>query len=202
MPPLYLAFIAACVLLMLFPGPNVTLIVANSMNYGVRFGLLTVAGTATAMALQLAFTALGMTALLGAAGGWFGLLRWAGAAYLIYLGIAQWRAPETSLGAARPDPNRRKIFLRAFLVSLTNPKTLFFYGAFFPQFISPGHGVGSQVAVLCVTFLAIELVIDCGWAALAHQARQFIGRNAKWRNRITGGALIGAGVALAGLRTK
>jgi len=202
MPHLYLAFVAACVLLMLFPGPNVTLIVANSMNYGVRYGLLTVGGTATAMAVQLAFTALGMTALLGAAGAWFGVLRWVGAAYLVYLGISQWRAPSTNLANARPDPNRRRIFLRAFLVSFTNPKTLFFYGAFFPQFITPGHNVATQVAILCATFLAIELIIDSGWASLAHQARHFIGRHAKWRNRITGGALITAGVALAAVRAK
>jgi threonine/homoserine/homoserine lactone efflux protein len=79
---------------------------------------------------------------------------------------------------------------------------LFFYGAFFPQFITPGQNVGVQVAVLCATFLAIELIIDSGWASLAHQARYFISRNAKWRNRITGGALIGAGVALAAVRAK
>jgi threonine/homoserine/homoserine lactone efflux protein len=198
----YAAFVAACVLLMLFPGPNVSLIVANSMNYGVRFGLLTVIGTASAMAIQLGFTALGMTALLGAAGGWFGVLRWVGAAYLIYLGVAQWQAPATGLASVRPDPRRSRIFIRAFFVSFTNPKTLFFYGAFFPQFITPGRDVAVQVGVLCVTFLAIELVIDSGWAALAHQARQFIVRNAKWRNRITGTALIGAGVALAAVRAK
>ncbi len=201
-PHLFAAFVAACVLLMLFPGPNVSLIVANSMNYGVRFGLLTVIGTATAMAIQLGFTALGMTALLGAAGAWFGVLRWVGAAYLIYLGISQWRAPSTGLASVRPDPKRSRIFIRAFLVSFTNPKTLFFYGAFFPQFITPGRNVGAQVAVLCVTFLVVELLIDSGWATLAHQARQFIVRNAKWRNRITGGALIGAGVALAAVRAK
>jgi threonine/homoserine/homoserine lactone efflux protein len=125
-----------------------------------------------------------------------------GAAYLVYLGISQWRAPSTNLANARPDPNRRKIFLRAFLVSFTNPKTLFFYGAFFPQFITPGHNVAIQVAILCVTFLAIELIIDSGWASLAHQTRHFIGRHAKWRNRITGGALITAGVALAAVRAK
>jgi threonine/homoserine/homoserine lactone efflux protein len=202
MPHLYLAFVAACILLMLFPGPNVTLIVANSMNYGVRFGLLTVIGTATAMAIQLGFTALGMTALLGAAGAWFGVLRWVGAAYLIYLGIAQWRAPRAEIGPLRPDPNRRKIFIRAFLVSFTNPKTLLFYGAFFPQFVTPGHNVAVQLAVLCGTFMILELIIDSGWATLAHQARHFIARNAKWRNRITGGALITAGIALAAVRAK
>jgi threonine/homoserine/homoserine lactone efflux protein len=202
MPHFFAAFVLASILLSLFPGPNVSLIVANSMNYGVRFGLLTVMGTASALAMQLGFTALGMTAILGAAGAWFGVLRWVGAAYLIYLGIAQWRAPRTDLGAVRPDPNRRKIFIRAFLVSFTNPKTLLFFGAFFPQFITPGRNVGAQVAVLCVTFLVIELFIDSGWAALAHQARHFIVRNAKWRNRITGGALIGAGVALAAVRAK
>jgi threonine/homoserine/homoserine lactone efflux protein len=202
MPHFFAGFVVASILLTLFPGPNVSLIVANSMNYGVRFGLLTVSGTASALAIQLGFTALGMTAILSAAGAWFSVLRWVGAAYLIYLGIAQWRAPKTALGSIQPDPNPRKLFIRAFLVSLTNPKTLLFFGAFFPQFITPGRDLGAQVALLCVTFLVIVLFIDSGWAALAHQARHFIVRNAKWRNRITGSALIGAGVALAAVRAK
>src|SRR6185369_16297618 len=96
-PSLYLAFIAAVTVLMVIPGPNVALIVANSVAHGSRYGLLTVAGTSTAMLLQLGLVAVGMTPLLGALGSWFELLRWIGVAYLVYLGIREWRAPAVDL---------------------------------------------------------------------------------------------------------
>src|ERR1700687_4704910 len=94
---LYLTFVAATAILILIPGPNVALIVANSVAYGTRFGLLTVAGTSSAMVLQLALTALGMTALLGTLATWFEWIRWIGVFYLLWLGVRQWRAPPVDL---------------------------------------------------------------------------------------------------------
>src|SRR5437868_6648231 len=94
---LYCGFVAAVTVLMLIPGPNVALIVANSVAHGPRYGLLTVAGTSAAMVLQLALVALGMTPLLGMLGSGFEVLRWIGVAYLLYLGITQWRAPAVDL---------------------------------------------------------------------------------------------------------
>ena len=141
----FLAFAATVTVLMLIPGPNVALIVANSVAYGSRYGLLTVAGTSSAVVVQLAFTALGMTRLLGALGTSFELIRWVGVAYLVYLGVAQWRAPAVDLTRTRPEPrSARAIYMRALLVSLTNPKTLLFYGAFFPQFVTATHDLGAQ----------------------------------------------------------
>src|SRR5690349_22655201 len=87
---LYFAFVAAVTVLMLIPGPNVALIVANSVAYGPRYGLLTVGGTSSAMLIQLALTALGMTELLGTLGGWFEWIRWIGVACLLYLGLTLW----------------------------------------------------------------------------------------------------------------
>ena len=143
---LYLAFVAAVTVLMLIPGPNVALIVANSVTYGFRYGLLTVAGTSSAMLVQLALTALGMTELLGQLGAWFDWIRWIGVAYLVYLGVTQWRAPPLKLTDVRAEPkSAQAMYTRALLVSLTNPKTLFFYGAFFPQFVVMTHDVGLQV---------------------------------------------------------
>jgi threonine/homoserine/homoserine lactone efflux protein len=200
---LFAAFVAAVAVLMLIPGPNVALIVANSVAWGARYGLLTVAGTASAMVVQLAVTGLGMTAVLGTMGEWFGWVRWAGVAYLLYLGVMQWRAPAADLTATRPEPkSRRAIFLRALLVSLTNPKTLFFYGAFFPQFVSPAHAIAPQIFLLAASFLAVALVIDSGWAMLAARARRVLARRGRLRNRLSGGMLIGAGLGLAALRGK
>jgi homoserine/homoserine lactone efflux protein len=195
---LYLAFVAAVTVLMLIPGPNVALIVANSVTYGFRYGLLTVAGTSSAMLVQLALTALGMTELLGQLGSWFDWIRWIGVAYLVYLGITTWRAPPLALSDVAAEPKSpRAMYSRALLVSLTNPKTLFFYGAFFPQFVVMGHDVGLQVAILSATFVFLAVAVDSSWAVLANRARRFLAMHGKLRNRISGGILIGAGIGLA-----
>ena len=129
------------------PGPNVSLIVANSIAYGTRYGLLTVAGTSSAIVVQLALTSLGLTATLGMLADWFEWIRWIGVAYLLYLGIRQWPAAPVYLSRTRPQPRSfRAIALRGFLISLTNPKTLLFYGAFFPQFLVSDAPIGPQVA--------------------------------------------------------
>ncbi|HYM31688.1 MAG TPA: LysE family translocator [Candidatus Cybelea sp.] len=195
---LYLAFFAAVTLLMLMPGPNVALIVANSVAYGTRFGLMTVLGTSTAMVVQLAFTAYGMTAALGVLADWFDWVRWVGVAYLVYLGIRQWRAPALPAADIAPKPKSlRAIFARGLLVSLTNPKTLFFYGAFFPQFVDVSKPVAGQLALLSATFLGIALTVDTGWSLAAGRVRGYIAAHAKLQNRLSGGLLIGAGLSLA-----
>ncbi|WP_395015556.1 LysE family translocator [Dongia sp.] len=200
---LYLAFIAAVTVLMLIPGPNVALIVANSVAHGARYGLLTVAGTSSAMLLQLVLVAVGMTPLLGALGSWFELLRWVGVAYLVFLGISQWRAPAVDLTRTRPErklPGR--MVLRALLVSMTNPKTLLFYGAFFPQFVAADRALVPQVALLSVTFVALAILVDGSWALAAGKARHLLASRGRLRNRISGGMLMGAGAVLAAARHK
>lgn len=202
-PSLYIAFIAAVLVLMLIPGPNVALIVANSVAHGSKFGLLTVVGTTCAMIVQLGLTALGMTELLGALGSWFEWLRWVGVAYLVWLGVAQWRAAAVDLTRTSPQrKSERAIVMRGFLVSLTNPKTLLFYGAFFPQFIDPAQRVGVQIALLAATFLVLAILVDGGWAVLAGRARHLLATRGRLRNRLTGGLLVGAGAALAMARRK
>jgi homoserine/homoserine lactone efflux protein len=196
--PLYAAFVFAVTILMLIPGPNVALIVANSLAHGARHGLTTVAGTAAAMGVQLALTALGMTTLLGELASAFEVLRWLGVAYLLWLGISAWRAPVAELSRAAAEPRSpRAVFLRGFLVSLTNPKTLLFYTAFFPQFLTPGPSLPRQIALLSVTFVAIALIVDGGWALLAARFRGALAVNGRLRNRMTGGLLMGAGLGLA-----
>lgn len=195
---LYLAFIAATVVLMVIPGPNVALIVANSVAHGTRFGLLTVAATSSAVVLHLTLTVVGATAALTVLAASFEWLRWLGVAYLVCLGISAWRAPVADLGQTRAQArSARLIFARGFLVGLTNPKTLLFYGAFFPQFITPGPTAANQLLLLAVTFLAVAIVCDSVWAILAGRLRALLVAHTRLRNRITGGMLVGAGVGLA-----
>ena len=195
---LYLAFVAAVVVLMLIPGPNVALIVANSVAHGARYGLMTVLATTTAMVVQLALTGLGMTAALGELARAFEILRWLGVAYLLWLGFNAWRAPPVDLTRTRPEPKRMAaIFARGFLVSLTNPKTLLFYAAFFPQFLNPQAPVAPQIVTLSITFVALALLLDGGWALLAARFRGALAMRGRLRNRLTGGALMGAAFGLA-----
>ncbi len=195
---LYLGFVLASTILMLIPGPNVSLIVANSIAYGTRHGLLTVAGTSSAIVVQLAFATLGLTATLDMLAGWFEWIRWIGVAYLVYLGVRQWAAAPIDLTRTRPQPRSvRVIALRGFLISLTNPKTLLFYGAFFPQFLSPDAPMVRQVMLLSLTFLVVAVTLDTGWALLAGRVRGVLAIRGRLRNRLSGGFLIGAGIGLA-----
>jgi homoserine/homoserine lactone efflux protein len=195
-PALYAAFIGATAVLMLIPGPNVALIVANSLRFGARAGLLTVAGTTAAMILQLTVASLGITAIFGALAEAFSLLRWLGVAYLVWLGVRSWMAPADDLSTTKALAPRAA-FGRGFVVSLTNPKTLVFYAAFLPQFLTSDRPLGPQMALLSVTFVAVALVIDGGWAVLAARARGLVARFGKARNRLTGAILVGAAVGLA-----
>jgi len=200
---LYFAFAAATTLLMLIPGPNVALIVANSVARGTRVGLLTVLGTSCAMVPQLVLTLLGMSTVLGVLAHWFDWLRWIGVAYLVYLGVKQWRAEPVDLTQVRSEPkSARAVFVRGFFVSLTNPKTLLFYGAFFPQFVNVERDPSAQFLVLAATFLALAVMLDSTWALLAGRARPFLAARGKLRNRVSGALLMGAGVGLALARRK
>ncbi|MBV9785600.1 MAG: LysE family translocator [Acidisphaera sp.] len=195
---LYLAFLGATTVLMLIPGPNVALIVSNSVAYGTRYGLLTMAGTAAAMVPQLFLTALGMAAVLGGVAHLLAWVRWLGAAYLIFLGIRQWRVAPVDLSRITPQPRSvRAIWLRGFLVSCSNPKTLLFYGAFFPQFVAADRPLAPQMALLAAGFLATAVFWDSLWAMLAGRARRLLASRGRLRNRLTGGILIGAGAGLA-----
>ncbi len=195
---LYLAFVLATVLLALIPGPNVALIVANSVAYGTRYGLLTVAGTSSAMAVQLALTAFGMTAVMDMFARGFEWIRWIGVLYLLYLGIMQWRTPPSDLTRTRPlQKSAGSIYARGFLISLTNPKTLLFFGAFFPQFITMNDDASVQIALLSATFLVLALLLDSAWAAFAGRLRALLAVRGTLRNRVSGGLLIVAGFGLA-----
>ncbi len=196
---LYLAFVLATIVLIALPGPNVTLIVANSLAAGARAGLLTVAGTSSATAVLLAVTALGMSSLIAFLAEGFVWLRWIGVAYLLYLGLQQWRqAPD----AAAPPHGRRRLFWQGFVVSLSNPKTLLFYVAFLPQFIDPGLAPGPQLLVLSVTFLFIATLIDGAYGLLAGHLAGSLGdaRRARLRQRLSGSFLIAAALGLALVR--
>lgn len=195
------AFVVATAALAILPGPNVALITANAVAYGRRFGLITVLGTSAAMAPQLALTALGMTGVLTLAGEMIEWIRWAGVAYLAYLGVQAWRAPVVDLSRVQPQPrSARAIFLRGFLVSSSNHKTLLFYGAFFPQFLTPDGDMMLQLGVLSLSFLIIVSALDCCWALLADRLRALLTTRRRLRNRLTAAFYFFAATGLASVK--
>lgn len=198
----YVAFVIATTIMILLPGPSVMLTIGHSITHGTRAALLTVAGTSVAIIGQLIVAAAGMTSLLLVVADWFEAIRWLGVAYLIYVGVQYWRTAEDVDDEAPHPGHGRKLFWQGFVVSATNPKSLAFYAAFFPQFITVGTGIAEQLAILCVTFFIIATVLTAGYAVLAGNARRFVTSPsaAKLRNRISGTLVIGAGVGLALVR--
>ncbi len=197
---LYLAFVAATAVLILIPGPAVALIVANALAHGTRGALVSVAGVSTAVVGQLVLVGFGMASAMALLSEWFEWLRWLGVAYLVYLGIRQWRAAPVALGdVAAPSVSRARLYWTGVVVNATNPKTLFFFAAFFPQFLDPTRALGPQIALLCVTFLVVQTLLDGSYAILGGRLRPWLSSRARARvrNRVTGGLLVGVGLGLA-----
>lgn len=197
---LLLALIVATAFLVLIPGPNVALIVATSIARGTRSGLLAVAGTSVGVALQLAFTVFGLAALVSVAADVLTWLKWAGVAYLVYLGIRTWNAPADDLSGVKASRDAdRKLFWGALGVAVVNPKTLVFNSAFLPQFVSESAalGVPAQFALVSLVFLTVIALGDSLWAVLAGRARTVLRRYGRARNKVSGAFLVGAGAALA-----
>src|SRR5262245_64350090 len=133
-----IAFIAACILLGLTPGPNMSLIVANTLTTGLTAGLYTLAGTTTGLALLVAAAVMGMSSVMVFMSEWFDILRFLGALYLVWLGARQlWHFWHAEAGSGTPPPTRGNCYVQGLLVSLANPKVMLFLGAFLPQFLVP-----------------------------------------------------------------
>src|SRR5437660_8439567 len=200
----YLAFVAACIALALLPGPVVTLVIANGLRHGTRAALTNIAGVQAGLAIVIGIVAVGLTSLMATMGYWFDWVRFAGAAYLIWLGIKLVRFPVEGVKAdAPPPPPRGGFFLQGFVVLLSNPKVLVFFGAFIPQFMDMSKDHISQVALLGVTFMVTGAITDSIYALLAGRARTFFsGRRTRLLSRISGGFMIGGGIWLALTRSR
>lgn len=197
---LYTAFILACICLGLIPGPNVALIVANSLAHGTRYGIYSLLGSSSAMIPQLTIVTLGLSTIAILMSGWFEILRWIGVAYLVYLGFKYWTAPPDDLDAdpkKLKKPEVKKIYLQGLATSATNPKTLMFFGAFLPQFVAPGGNVLMQMTVLSATLIVAVGLVDTGWAVLAGAARPLLTKLSTIRNKISGVFFFSSGLGLA-----
>lgn len=189
-----LTLAAATAVLVLIPGPNVALIVANSLKFGFRTGVYTALGTTAGVALQLILVVLGLAAAISIAADALAWIRWAGVVYLIYLGLRTWREPAKDLGKIEAAPAK---FWHGLLIAALNPKTLLFNAAFIPQFVGTAEASLVRLCLVAAVFLIVLLVGDVLWAAFANSARNVLGRYTNLRNRLTGLFLTAAGIGLA-----
>lgn len=183
--------------LIIIPGPNVIVIVTTSIVHGKARGLQTVAGTSAAMIVQLLVAALGTAWFVTAVSEGLKWLKWLGVVYLLYLGYKQIRA---SIGGTTVSSlSAIGSFQRGFWVSLTNPKTILFFGAFLPQFVSAQQSYLAQIAVLSGIFWLMAVILDSLYALFSSKIASRIKatRDNRFMNFLSGGLFIGAGAALA-----
>jgi len=198
-----LAFALVSALLIAVPGPSVLFVIGRSLALGRRGGLLSVLGNAAGELLQIAGVALGLGVVLAESVLLFTVVKFAGAAYLIYLGIVA--VLHRRGGPAGPAPSRpattRRILREGFIVGATNPKSVVFFVAVLPQFVDHSAGaIPVQLALLGATFLGIALVSDSVWALAAGTARQWFARSPRRVAAVTttgGVMMIGLGGTLA-----
>ncbi|HXZ59166.1 MAG TPA: LysE family translocator [Steroidobacteraceae bacterium] len=193
---LFAGFLAITIVLLLAPGPIVTLVISTAATRGMRAGLVTVAGTSTGNALLIAAIALGLGWVLGHAAQLFQALRWIGAAYLVWLGVQAWRSAGSP---APPAPANHVHFRRGVLVALSNPKTIAFFSAFLPQFVDPSLPAARQLTVMCVVTVLLAGVSDSCWAIASGLGRAWFvqPQRARLLGRVSGLTLIGGGIWLS-----
>jgi threonine/homoserine/homoserine lactone efflux protein len=183
-PTTLAAFIVAAVALLLAPGPAVMFVVARSVEQGRRAGLTSVVGGALGNLVHVGAATVGLSAILASSSVAFSVVKYAGAAYLLYLGVRvllSKETPDAVIGAAQP---LRRVFSQAALVYALNPKTALFFLAFLPQFADPARGaVAPQLFLLGSLFVLLALVTDSGYALLAGSLSGWLRRNARVRRR-------------------
>jgi homoserine/homoserine lactone efflux protein len=195
----YFAFVVAATIMIALPGPSVLLTVAHSISFGWQRAIATVAGETMGIAVQLLVAAIGLTSLLNVVAEAFEWLLWAGAAYLVYLGIKQWRSAIEPLDIDTSVVSKKNLFIQGLVITIPNPKSLIFIAAFLPQFIDTARTLGLQFAFIAPTFLVITFTVTSIWALVAGNVRVFLRSQQVFQLvlRIAGGLMIIAGVGLA-----
>ena len=199
----YLTFVAAAAALIVIPGPAVLYIIARSINQGRFAGLVSVLGIALGSLVHVVTAAVGLSAILMSSAVAFAIVKYLGAAYLIFLGIRTlWSGHAVADDGAIPVERKslQRVFWQGVVVNILNPKTALFFFAFLPQFANPAQGaLGVQIVLLGMTFTTIAVVSDSVYAFLAGTAGQWLKRN---RVFLTGQRYVSGGIyVLLGMAT-
>jgi homoserine/homoserine lactone efflux protein len=196
----WLAFLAASVVIAVTPGPGAVLSISTGLRHGYPAAIRAISGLETALLIQLGVVALGLGAVLAASSTAFLVLKFAGAAYLIWLGIQKWRAPVVEIDEREVAALRsRGLYVQGLLVNLTNPKALVFIVALVPQFISPSLPQAPQFLIIGATMVVTDVIVMSCYALLAGRCRAWFHspRMIRAQNRVFGGLFVSAGALLA-----
>src|SRR3954469_7625525 len=194
----WITYLLATIILSLSPGPGVFSSLSSGLRHGFRLGLWNGVGMQAANLILVAIVSLGLGTLLLASESMFAIVKWIGVGYLVYLGIATWRAPAKTFEEDATDDAHtpREVFMRGFWVNPTNPKGIIFFAAILPQFIELARPQWPQYALLAGTTFIVDLVVMMGFTALAARVLRVMRDPAhiRWVNRTLGGAFVTAGV--------
>ena len=194
----WLLYLLAAIGLSLSPGPNSLLALTHGALYGPRRALYTVLGGALGFFVLIGLSMFGIGALIAATPVALTVLKWAGGAYLVWLGVQVWRAPPVGLdAAARAVPRSgASMFRQGALCAATNPKGLLFFAAFLPQFVEPARSLVLQFLVMAGTFVAIEIMTEAVIAGTAHRLSPWLQRVGRRFNQACGGLFVAIGLLL------
>jgi homoserine/homoserine lactone efflux protein len=200
----WLGFFAACWVISLSPGAGAIASMSSGLRYGFWRGYWNALGLQVALVAQIAIVAAGLGAVLAASEMAFTLIKWFGVAYLIYLGIKQWRALPmdiTDSVAAGPTGRPLALLMRGFLVNISNPKALVFILAVLPQFIDPAAPLMGQYLIIAATMVTVDLIVMAGYTGLASRVLRALKTPTQQRrmNRTFAGLFVGAAGFLATL---
>lgn len=199
---LYLSYVVACFVVLAVPGPTILLVISYALSQGRRAALSTVVGVGLGDAIAVTVSLAGLGAIMATSATAFTIVKWVGAAYLVYLGIKMWRSqPELSLDG-ESDVSHRRMTLHTTIVTALNPKGIAFFIAFLPHFLNPAAPATPQLILLGVTFVVLGVINAALYALFAAHLRTRITRPStlKWANRAGGTMLLGAGLMTAALR--
>lgn len=194
-------YIVAVSAVTIMPGPTMLLALNNGAHGGKRIAACGIAGAALSDLILIAAVSCGLGALLLASEQLFTVVKWIGAAYLLYLAYGLWHAPVSSIQTGTPTEKvrtGRAAFLRSLLVALSNPKALLFFSAFLPQFIRPEEAIAVQYITLALVTALIDMALMTVYAVGGHHAMRLLsGKAMRWLNRACAGMLAGLGIALS-----
>ena len=200
----WISFIAASMILCFSPGPTVFLVMGQALEHGKKSVAPLVAGTLSGDVIAMSFSFIGMGALLATSAVLFNFLKWAGALYLIYLGIKAFRTKANVSEATVKQMKKGSVYFNALLVTALNPKGIIFFIAFFPLFINPDTLVFPQMLIMAVSFLAVSIVSVSTYATFSGILRSKVS-SVKFQNgfnKVSGGMLVGAGAITATIQNK
>jgi len=202
--PTFALFVAAALVMLIVPGPSVLYIVARSVEGGRTAGLISVLGVQTGALVHIAFAALGLSAILASSAVAFSVVKWLGAAYLIWLGLRRIFGGDEEEDVSVEPERLPRVYLQGVVVNVLNPKTALFFLAFLPQFVDPARGAAwTQILLLGATFVVLALCSDGLYALLSGTAGGWLRRRMKeasfrrGQRFVSGSVLIALGAAAA-----